>query len=115
VDLSGAFSNPFATDKSLLIRLVELHRTLLKRSVQRPRQPRPAPPRAAPVLETVTFVLEVADRPMRAREIHAAATELLHAPLRWRSVKGVLSAYTIGGDRRFRRVRHGVYELAKMN
>jgi hypothetical protein len=40
------------------------------------------------------------------------ATELLGAPLRWRSVKGILSAYTIGGDKRFRRVRRGVYELS---
>jgi hypothetical protein len=40
------------------------------------------------------------------------ATELLGAPLRWRSVKGILSAYTIGGDKRFHRVRRGVYELS---
>jgi hypothetical protein len=110
--LSGAFSNPFEIDKSLLIRLVELRRTLLKRAVERPPEPRPAPPKAAPVLETVTLVLELADRPMRACEIHAAAAELLEAPLRWRSVKGILSAYTIGGDRRFRRIDRGVYELS---
>jgi hypothetical protein len=65
------------------------------------------------VLETVTLVLESAGRPMRACEIHAVATELLGEPLRWRSVKGILSAYTIGGDRRFHRVSHGVYELAR--
>jgi hypothetical protein len=65
------------------------------------------------VLETVTLVLELAGRPLRACEIHAAARELLGVPLRWRSVKGILSAYTIGGDRRFRRVGHGVYELAR--
>jgi hypothetical protein len=65
------------------------------------------------VLETVTLVLELAGRPMRACEIHWAATELLGTPLRWRSVKGILSAYTIGGDKRFRRARHGVYELAR--
>jgi len=62
------------------------------------------------VLEIVTLVLELAGRPMRACEIHAAA-ELLGAPLRWRSVKGILSAYTIGGDKRFRRVRRGVYQI----
>jgi hypothetical protein len=64
------------------------------------------------VLETVTLVLKLAGRPMRACEIHATATELVGAPLRWRSVKGILSAYTIGGGKRFRRVRHGVYDLA---
>jgi hypothetical protein len=64
------------------------------------------------VLETVTLVLALAGRPMRASEIHAAANKLLGVPLRWRSVKGILSAYTIGGDRRFHRVRRGVYDLA---
>jgi hypothetical protein len=113
MDLSGAFSNPFATDKSLLIRLIELRRTLLQRAAEHPLEPRPAPPMAAPVLETVTLVLGLTHRPMRACEIHAAANELLGFPLRWRSVKGILSAYTIGGDRRFRRVRRGVYELAR--
>jgi hypothetical protein len=114
MDLSGAFSNPFVTDKSLLIRLGELRQTLVKRAAQRPLEPRPAPPRAVPVLETITLVLELAaGGPMRACEIHAAATELLGAPLRWRSVTRILSAYTIGGDKRFRRVRHGVYELTR--
>ena len=65
------------------------------------------------MLETVTLVLERAGRPLRARDIHAAASELADAPLRWRSVTGILSASTIGGDRRFRRVHHGVYELAR--
>jgi len=65
------------------------------------------------VLKTVTLVLELAGRPMRACEIHATATEVLGAQLRWRSVKGILSAHTIGGDKRFRRVRRGVYELRR--
>src|SRR5581483_559040 len=111
MELNGALSNPFVRDKCLLMRLGELRRTLLNRAVEHPLEPRPAPPRAAPVLETVTRVLELSGGPMRACEVHAAATELVGAPLRWRSVTGILSAYTIGGDRRFRRVRHGVYEL----
>ena len=86
---------------------------LLKRAMERPLEPRPAPPRVAPVLEKVTLVLELAGRPMRACEIHAAANELVGAPLRWRSVKGILSAYTIGGDKRFRRVRRGVYQITR--
>jgi hypothetical protein len=49
---------------------------------------------------------------MRTCEIHAGANELLDRPLRWSSVKGILSAYTLGGDRQFRRPRRGVYELA---
>jgi hypothetical protein len=66
-----------------------------------------------PVLELVTRVLEEANRPMRACEIHAAASELHETPLRWHSVKEALSAYTIGGDHRFRRVSYGIYELAR--
>jgi hypothetical protein len=91
---------------------LEFRRTLLERAAEYPLEPHPPPPRAAPVLETVTLVPEVANRPMRACEIHAATSELLGAPLRWRSVNGILSAYTIGRDRRFRRIRRGVYELA---
>jgi hypothetical protein len=49
---------------------------------------------------------------MRAREIHLAACHLHGAPLRWPSVKDALSAYTRGGDRRFHRLRRGVYQLA---
>lgn len=63
------------------------------------------------MLATITRVLELADRPMRARETHAAAEELLGESLRWSSVRGILSAYAIGGDRRFRRIRRGFYKL----
>jgi hypothetical protein len=63
------------------------------------------------VLHTVTQVLEQAGQPMRASEIHAEANARLGRPIRWSSVKGILSAYTLGGDRRFRRIRRGVYDL----
>ena len=49
---------------------------------------------------------------MRACEIHAAACELHGRPLRLPSVREALSAYIIGGDRRFRRVSYGTYEVA---
>jgi hypothetical protein len=65
------------------------------------------------VLELVTRVLEAADRPMRASEVFAAARELHGGALLWHSVKGALSAYTIGGDRRLRRVGHGIYERVR--
>ena len=64
------------------------------------------------MLEAVTLVLELTDGPMRACDIYAAADALASGPLRQRSVRGTLSAYPIGVDRRFRRVRRGVYELA---
>lgn len=62
------------------------------------------------MLELITRVLEAADRPMRAHEVYEAARELNGGPLLWHSVKEALPAYTIGGDRRFRRVGYGVYE-----
>ena len=55
--------------------------------------------------------IENAGEPMRACEIHTAAAELIGEPIRWSSVKGILSAHTIGCDRRFRRIRRRCYEL----
>jgi hypothetical protein len=114
MELNGALSNPFATDKILLIRLNELRQILLQSALHAPFRPRPRPawPRRSPVLETVTRVLEQAGRPMRASEIHHAACELHGEPLRWPSVKDALAAYSRGGDRRFHRLRRGVYRLA---
>ena len=65
------------------------------------------------MLETVTLVLQLAGEPMPAREIHAAACELVGEPLLWKSVKAALSAAVTGEHPRFRRVRHGVYQLAR--
>jgi hypothetical protein len=115
MELNGALSNPFVTDKSLLVRLNDLRQILLQKALHAPLRPRPRPawPRRSPVLETVTRVLERAERPMRACEIHLAACQLHGGPLRWPSVKDALSAYTRGGDRRFRRLRRGVYQLAR--
>jgi hypothetical protein len=48
------------------------------------------------VLELVTTVLELAAEPMRACEIHAVASGLIGESIRWSSVKGHLSAHTIG-------------------
>jgi hypothetical protein len=71
------------------------------------------PRHPARVLATITRVLEEANCPMRAREIHAAASELVDEPLLWKSVKAALSADVTGEHPRFRRVRHGVYQLAR--
>ena len=52
-----------------------------------------------------------AQNPMRVRDIHLAAEALAGRSLRWGTVNSALSAYTIGGDRRFRRVGYGRYEI----
>jgi hypothetical protein len=67
----------------------------------------------SPVLETVTLVLELAEEPMRAREIHAAAEQLAGEPLLWKSVKAALFAGATGKRPHFQRVGHGVYQTAK--
>jgi hypothetical protein len=65
------------------------------------------------VLEVVTAVLQRADGPLRVTAISEAARSLLGEPLRYSTVKGTLSNYTIRGDRRFRRVERGYYELRR--
>jgi hypothetical protein len=108
MELNGARSNPqFEVELS---RLGALHDELLRKALVNPREPRPAPARVSPVLETVTLVLELAERSMRVREIHAAASELVGEPLLWASVKAALAAGAAGEQPRFRRVGHGVYE-----
>jgi hypothetical protein len=93
--------------------LAELHARLVAKAAENPILPRSAPPRLQPVLETLTRELEEAGRPLRACEIHAAAERLLGEPLEWSSVKGTLAGYSGGDVPRFRRVRRGVYELAR--
>ena len=111
MELNGALSNPLANHKEGLRKLSALHRRLLAKAAIAPAMPRAVRRRPIPVLEIVTNILALAEEPMRACEIHAAAAELIGDSIRWPSVKGILSAHTIGGDRRFRRIRRGCYEL----
>jgi hypothetical protein len=50
---------------------------------------------------------------MRAIDIHAAAQELLGRRLLRSSVRGILSAHTLGNDQRFIRMRRGLYQLRR--
>ena len=108
---TGARSNPQA--KVELARVAELRGRLLAKAAESPVLPRSAPPKLAPVLETITRVLEQADRPLRAREIYKAAERVYGGTLLWSSVKGTLADYSSGETPRFRRVREGGYELAR--
>ena len=90
-----------------------LHDELLRKALANPREPRPVPAKVSPVLETVTLVLELAGKPMRAREIHAAACELVGEPLLWKPVKAALAANVTEEHPRFRRVHHGVYQFVR--
>jgi len=109
MELNGARSNPRLGVE--LVRLGALRDELLRRASAGPREPRPALRRPARVLATITRVLEEAEGPMRAREIHAAAEQLAGEPLRWTSVKGTLAAYAEGCESRFERVRRGYYRI----
>ena len=46
---------------------------------------------------------------MHARDIHAAAEELLGAPVSWPSLKDCLSTHAQGERPRFQRLRRGWY------
>ena len=113
LELSGALSNPFTRDKHLLNRLIELYTALLTKAARSPRQPRRAPLRPSPVFETAALVLALAGRPMRAREIHAAAEALAGQQLHWNSVKASLAAGASGESPRFERLSRGIYRLAQ--
>ena len=111
MELNGARSNPFASDKDRLAQLDRLHRRLLHKAATSPRQPRPAPTKLSSVLETVTLVLKRAGGPMRVREIHTAAQQLAGDTLLWTSVKATLARGATGPSPPFQRIRRGVYRL----
>ena len=59
--------------------------------------------------EAVIQVLAKADRPLRAREIHAAAQQLAGTPLCWNTVKDCLHKNARRPDSPIERVGHGRY------
>ncbi len=64
------------------------------------------------MIDTITAVLEHADQPLRACDIHTAAEELLGEPIKWTSVKATLAGHACGPRPRFRRVRYGRYRIS---
>lgn len=68
------------------------------------------PMRVGTVRDSVLRALSGADRPMRAREIHAAAEVLAGFPLSWNTVKDYLHKQSRLPASPVRRVCHGVYE-----
>ena len=112
VELNGALSNPLVRGKPLeLGRLAALKRKLLARETPQEGSPRRLARRQGSVLAALTRVLELAGKPMEVSEIHRAVEHILDVQVPQSTVKDALSAHTVGGDRRFRRIRYGIYEL----
>ena len=108
MELNGALSNP-----RLQVELRPLKALLMKVSVQEwpggPHRPELGF-RQGTVLEAVTEVLRLAQRPMRARDVRVAVEVALGTPIPASTVREALSTHARGGDLRFRRVAYGVYE-----
>lgn len=74
-----------------------------------PQSLREIPRRAGAVQEAVVRVLATAERPLQAREIHAAAQELTGGPLSWNTVKDCLHKNARRPASPIDRVGHGRY------
>ena len=113
MELNGALSNPFVKGKRVdLAKLVALKSRLLAREGGRGGPLRRLPRRQGSVLAAVTRVLELSGEPMMVSDIHEAVKCVLDDGVPLSTVKDALSAHAVGGGRRFRRIRHGIYELA---
>jgi hypothetical protein len=112
MELNGALWNP-----ELRGRLAKLAALLQQLAVREPSDvvaTRPLRRRQGAVLEAVTAIVEQVGGPMRVREVHAAAEQLFREAVPLSSVSEALSTHAIGSDQRFRRVRYGIYEMARL-
>jgi hypothetical protein len=81
-------------------------------TVLNPKSTHPPPRRVGAVIDTITAILEHADQPMRTRDIHTTAEELLGRPIKWTSVKATLAEHVRGPRPRFQRTGYGRYRIA---
>lgn len=63
------------------------------------------------IINAIATVLELADQAMQARDIHAAAEELLGEAVNWSTVKAALAEHAAGPGARFKRVSRGRYRV----
>ncbi len=110
VDLSGAFSSPRLQVE--LPRLAALQERLHTLTLLTPKTASSPPPKIGAVIDTITAILEHADQPMRARDIHTAAEDRLGRPIKWTSVKATLAEHASGARPRFQRTSYGRYRIA---
>ena len=86
-----------------------LVRSLVVRPEPETQSQRRIRPRAGTVQTAVIQALAEADRPLRARQIHAAAQKLAGTPLSWNTVKDCLHKNARRPDGPVERVGHGRY------
>ena len=110
MELNGACSNPRLQVE--LPRLAALQTRLRDLALLNPKTPCSPPRRIGAVIDTMTVVLEIADQPMRARDIHTTAEELLGRRIKWTSVKATLAEHACGPRPRFQRTGYGRYRIA---
>lgn len=111
MELTGALWNLY--NQGSLPRLAGLHNRLRGRVLETGVVGRPLRRRQGALLDAVATVLERAGRPLRVRDVHAAVEELYGEPVPFSSVNEALSAHANIDRGRFRRVRYGIYDMAR--
>jgi len=109
MELTGALSNPDTGEP--LDRLGVLHARALA-NAQAPPVLQPPRRKPHPALKTIIRILEKAEGPMHAQEIHAVAEELLRASVCRSSLRDCLSTQTSGVRDCFARLVRGSYRPA---
>lgn len=111
MELNGASLNPDLRKR--LTRLGVLRELLLAREPDCGSVRRRVRRRQGLLLEAVADVLELAGRPMRVREVHAAVERLFGERVPFSSVNEAPSTHNVWADARFRRLCYGVFERRK--
>ena len=70
-------------------------------------------PRAGDIKAAVVRTLEQSAVPMSLRDVHLASEELLSRQVPYTTVKDCVHKHSRGVNPRFKRVRHGIYELQR--
>ena len=104
MELNGALLNRRRMGAAYL-----LTRELDTRPELGPRSQSQIRPRAGAIQGAVIRALAAAERPLRAREVHAAAQNLAGTPLSWNTVKDCLHKNSRRPDSLNERVSHGRY------
>jgi hypothetical protein len=92
----------------------QLARSLAQRPFSTSRRESRPPRRAGAVQDAVIRALASAGRPLRAREVHAAAEELAATSLSWNTVKDCLHKNARRPGSPVERVGHGWYRSASL-